>query len=117
MRSGLWAVAAVLALSSTAMSANEPKPDQWQKMYHDASIQLRAAQDRRAELSAQNTRLVVHAAELQKRLELAEEELTGLRREMDALVAQDIPFPAADPPAWVDTQWPLSSVDSSWVDQ
>jgi len=110
-------VGLVLILSPAAIAADEAKPDQWQRLYHDATAQLRAAQDRRAELASQNTRLVQNIAELHKRLELAEDELTGLRRELDALAGQATAFPAVDPPAWVDTQWPLSSVDSRWIDQ
>jgi len=110
-------VGLVLILSPAAIAADEAKPDQWERLYHDATAQLRAAQDRRAELAAQNTRLLQNVAELHTRLELAEDELTGLRRELDSLAIQSTAFPLLDPPAWVDTQWPLSSVDAQWIDQ
>ena len=70
----LWYVMAVVVCltlggGSTAVAQDEPKPDQLKKMYDDALVQLKAAQDRKNELATENEKLNAKVAELKKQLD------------------------------------------------
>jgi hypothetical protein len=68
MRSSGLMLALVMALASTAFAQrDEQKAEDWKKMYQDASAQLRAAQNRKAELASENARLTAKIALLEKR--------------------------------------------------
>ena len=90
MRVGMWALALSLGLATAAAAEDEPKPEEWKRMYQDASAQLRAAQDRKAEmaaenakLAAQNVKLAARAAELEKQAQAAAAQADVLRRDVD----------------------------------
>ncbi|HUB27403.1 MAG TPA: hypothetical protein VL992_18400 [Tepidisphaeraceae bacterium] len=71
-----------MALASTAFAQrDESKAEDWKKMYEDASTQLRAAQNRKAELASDNAKLT---AQLEKR----SAELDQLRHQTDTLTEQ-----------------------------
>src|ERR1700677_1418471 len=80
MRASDWAAALVLGLATVTAAQETHQPDDWKKMYDDASTQLRAAQDRKAELAKQNGQLAAQVADLQKQLENARIDLDVLRR-------------------------------------
>jgi hypothetical protein len=70
MRPLVWAAVlagglASVVLTTTALAQTVRQPSDWQKMYNDVSTQLRAAQDRKSELAADNTKLTAHVAQLQ----------------------------------------------------
>lgn len=81
MRPAYWAVAIWVGLASTGYSQDVHKSSDWKKMYQDASTQLRAAQDRKSELAAENAKLETHLAEAQKKLQVCESQLNDLRVE------------------------------------
>jgi chromosome segregation ATPase len=81
-----WFCAAVMAAvlfwpvrPSPAQDA--PHPDQLKKMFDDAMDQLKAAQQRKNELAAENDQLKAKLADLQKKLDAATEQANELQRE------------------------------------
>jgi hypothetical protein len=66
MRPLVWAAIMACTLASTAMAQTARPPSDWEKMYNDVSAQLRAAQDRKSELAADNARLTTRVAQLQR---------------------------------------------------
>jgi septal ring factor EnvC (AmiA/AmiB activator) len=84
MRTYLWAAAAVLlfAVPATSFADDEVKPEQLKKMYDDALGQLKAAQDRKAELAKENESLGAKVADLQKQLAAAQDQVQTLKREV-----------------------------------
>lgn len=63
-----------------AVDTDTPKPDELQKMYNDALVQLRAAQDRKNELADENDKLAAKIADLQKQLKATQDQLDALDR-------------------------------------
>ena len=59
-------VVVILLLASVSLAQDEPKPDELKKMYEDALVQLKAAQDRKNELGNENEKLKNRIAELEK---------------------------------------------------
>jgi septal ring factor EnvC (AmiA/AmiB activator) len=84
MRTYFWAAAAVLLLAVPASSFadDEVKPEQLKKMYDDALGQLKAAQDRKAELAKENESLTAKVADLQKQLAASQDQVLTLKREV-----------------------------------
>jgi len=84
MRTYLWAAAAVLlfAVPATSFADDEVKPEQLKKMYDDALGQLKAAQDRKAELVKENESLTAKVADLQKQLAAAQDQVQTLKHEV-----------------------------------
>jgi hypothetical protein len=66
-----WALAVLLVFGGVAWGQDSPQPDQLKKMYDEVLGQLRQAQDRKNELAAENDKLNVKVAELQKQLDAA----------------------------------------------
>jgi hypothetical protein len=64
-----------------ARAEDEVKPEQLKKMYDDALAQLKAAQDRKAELAKENDALTAKVTELQKQLAASQEQIASLKRE------------------------------------
>src|SRR5277367_6472752 len=83
MRAARWMAILVLGLAGLARGQDSAKPQNWQKMYEDASAQLRAAQDRKSELAAQNAKLTAHVAELEKGLQASQDEFAVLRSQSE----------------------------------
>ena len=72
----------VLLLASIALG-QEPPPEQLRKMYDDALVQLKAAQDRKNELNGENERLKAKVAELEKQLAESSSRLKDLDAQSD----------------------------------
>jgi septal ring factor EnvC (AmiA/AmiB activator) len=66
---------------SLAFAQDEPKPEQLKKMYDDALVQLRQAQDRKNELAAENDKLNAKIADLQKQLDGAKAHVEEVNRQ------------------------------------
>ena len=62
MRAAMWSAALVLGLAAAAIAQDVRQPEDWKKMYEDASAQLRAAQDRKSELASDNAKLTAQVA-------------------------------------------------------
>jgi septal ring factor EnvC (AmiA/AmiB activator) len=73
----------LLLLSASNARAEDPvKPEQLKKAYDNALVQLKAAQDRKAELAKENDTLAARVAELQKQLAESQATVETLRREI-----------------------------------
>jgi hypothetical protein len=81
MRPAFWAAVFWASAVSAAYSQDLHKSSDWQKMYQDASNQLRAAQNRKSELAAENARLTARLAETEKKLQASQAEDAQLRFE------------------------------------
>jgi septal ring factor EnvC (AmiA/AmiB activator) len=88
MRLVVQAALLALWLAAAASGQEVRKAADWEKMYQDASAQLRAAQDRKSELSAENTRLSAKIAQLQQNLQAAQAEADSLAKQLQALDTQ-----------------------------
>jgi predicted nuclease with TOPRIM domain len=71
-------LAALVLSASAAMAQNQTTPEQLQKMYDDALVQLKSAQDRKNELATENQKL-------QKKLSDSDQQLRDLRERLDTL--------------------------------
>jgi Skp family chaperone for outer membrane proteins len=103
MRAGVCVavMAAVLwSLAAPAWAADEDiKPDEMRKLYQDTLNQLTAAQNRKAELAAENEKLTARVAELEKRLKAAEAENAESQR-LAGSFAERTFYLRADQSAW-----------------
>jgi len=75
-----WCFAVVLLVAGVA-GGQEVKPEDLKKLYNDTLVQLKAAQDRRAELAAENQKLTARIAELEKQLQPTATQNDQLRRQ------------------------------------
>jgi DNA repair exonuclease SbcCD ATPase subunit len=74
----VWMLLALGLLSSWAPAAqDQPNPEQLKKLYEDALVQLRSAQDRKNELAGQNEQLLAKIAELEQQLAQLKKEQSG----------------------------------------
>ncbi len=74
-----WRVAAVVLVSAGLCRAQEPSAEQVRKMYDDALVQLKAAQDRKSELATENEKLRAQMVELEKQVQAMDGQLKDLR--------------------------------------
>jgi septal ring factor EnvC (AmiA/AmiB activator) len=58
------------------------KPEDLQRMYKDTLVQLKAAQDRKAELGTQNEKLTARVAELEKQAQASGAQIDELKRQV-----------------------------------
>lgn len=77
---GTWAAAVLMGAMGSAAHAQAQNPEQMKRMYDDAVAQLKAAQDRKNELAAENERLQQQLAAAQKDLATANARLDELKR-------------------------------------
>jgi septal ring factor EnvC (AmiA/AmiB activator) len=82
MRACVWVIAAVLLCATSGFADDQIKPEQMKKMYDDALAQLKAAQDRKAELAKENEALAAKVEELKKQLASAQDQIQTLKREV-----------------------------------
>ncbi|HWE96871.1 MAG TPA: hypothetical protein VG269_23120 [Tepidisphaeraceae bacterium] len=82
MRACVWVIAAVLLCATSGFADDAIKPEQMKKMYDDALAQLKAAQDRKAELAKENEALAAKVEELKKQLASAQDQIQTLKREV-----------------------------------
>lgn len=74
---------AALLLLALACRADEPlKPEQMKKAYDDALVQLKAAQDRKAELARENDALATKVEDLKKQLAASQAQMDAMKREI-----------------------------------
>ncbi|MGH7214127.1 MAG: hypothetical protein ACREIT_05130 [Tepidisphaeraceae bacterium] len=85
-----WTLLAAGAVGPTrlALAQEEPNPEQLKKMYEDALAQLKAAQDRKNEMSKENEVLAAKLAELTKQIETMQPRLDALEKQAAAYAEQ-----------------------------
>ena len=72
-----------LLFSTTVLRADDPiKPEQLKKAYDDALVQLKAAQDRKAELAKENEALAAKVDELKKQIAATQTQVDDLKHEI-----------------------------------
>jgi predicted nuclease with TOPRIM domain len=76
LRAGLLVLGA-LAVAGPALAQDVPNPDELKKQYDEAVEQLKAAQDRKSELAAENEKLQARIADLERRLSERDREVAG----------------------------------------
>jgi hypothetical protein len=76
------AVVMLVLVPSEPVQAQEPSDQDLRKMYDDALVQLKAAQDRRSELAAENEKLTVERDGLAARVAELEQQLGAAREEL-----------------------------------
>ncbi len=76
---GLLAMLLVLGAVPAAWAEEPTQPEQLKKMYDDALVQLKQAQDRRNELAVENEKLVARVGELDKSLASMRAQLEEMR--------------------------------------
>ena len=84
MRPALYATIFFLIFPALAFTQDVHTPQEWEKLYADASNQLRAAQDRKAALSAENATLAAQIKQLQKKLDDANSQIKSLKLQTDS---------------------------------
>ncbi len=82
MRVFAGVLAGILIFSGFSYAADTPSPDQLKKMYDDALVQLKSAQDRKNELAKENEDLKAKAEELSKDLAASQAQVQDLKREV-----------------------------------
>ncbi len=75
-------LAGILLFSGISYAADTPTPDQLKKMYDDALVQLKSAQDRKNELAKENEDLKAKTEELTKDLAASQAQVQDLKREV-----------------------------------
>jgi hypothetical protein len=78
-----WVMLAVLLLATTSVFADDkPNPDQVQKAYDDALVQLKQAQNAKNDLAKENEKLSKQIDDLKKMLGVATARINGLERQV-----------------------------------
>ena len=79
----IWvALAALILLSTGARADDKPNPDQLQKAYNDALVQLKDAQNVKNELAGANEKLAKQLDDLRKQLAGAQARVRDLERQV-----------------------------------
>src|SRR4051795_7265732 len=106
MRTTQWGVLAAVTLAAvfglgqpTAAAQDNPNPEQMKKMYDDALVQLKAAQERKNQLAAENEKLAAEVAGLKKQVEQMQGRMEELKR-TDAEHAEKTFFLRSHYAAW-----------------
>src|SRR5688500_12547765 len=73
-------VAALVSSPAAALAQENPNPEQLKKAYDAALEQLKAAQERKNQLAAENEKLAATVAELQKQLTAANARMEDMKR-------------------------------------
>lgn len=78
-----WVMLAVLLLATTGVFAvdDKPSPEQLQKAYDDALVQLKEAQNAKNDLAKENDKLTKQIDDLKKQLGVASARISGLERQ------------------------------------
>jgi septal ring factor EnvC (AmiA/AmiB activator) len=110
---GIWilVMTVVLVATTTASAQEQPNPEQLKKAYDDALAQLKAAQERKNQLAAENEKLGNQILELQKQVEQSKAENEQLKR-IEADHAKNTYFLRSHYAAW--QQFVRSQPDLLW---
>jgi predicted nuclease with TOPRIM domain len=84
LRRTVWAAILAILLAPWAQAQEVREASDWKKMYDDASLQLRAAQDRKSEMAKQITDLTARISALQTQLQAAEDALNALHHQTES---------------------------------
>ena|SRR5215213_6205653 len=95
----LVSVAALFSSPGAARAQDNPNPEQMKKAYEAAQEQLKAAQERKNQLAAENETLKASVAELRKQLEAATARMEDMKR-VDAEHAEKSFFLRSHYMAW-----------------
>jgi hypothetical protein len=71
----IWIFALIASLAGVASAQDEIKPDELKKLYNDTLVQLKAAQDRKAELATR-------VEQQEKQLQSADAQIADLQRQL-----------------------------------
>lgn len=83
MRWLIFVMATLIAATAVPMRADEPvKPEQLKKAYDDALVQLKAAQDRKAELAKENEALAAKVEELKKQVANSQTQIDSMKKQI-----------------------------------
>src|SRR5439155_3651678 len=74
MRALCWAVVFLLVSAPVGLGQDVSRPEELKKMYDEALVQLKSAQDRKSQLAKENERLSAQVEELKKDLAAAQAE-------------------------------------------
>ena len=88
-----------VALFATTARGDDLKPEELKKAYDDALVQLKAAQERKNQLAAENEKLTAQLAELQKQIAQMTERMEEMKR-TDAEHAEKTFFLRSHYAAW-----------------
>ncbi|MGD0461505.1 MAG: hypothetical protein ABSB74_03350 [Tepidisphaeraceae bacterium] len=112
-----------LLTAATAAPADNVKPDDLEKMYNDTLVQLKAAQNRKAELATQNEKLAARIAEMEKQIQAQSAQLDELKRQASSFADRTFflrshyaaweQFIAANPA--LKAQWEIFMRTVAWV--
>jgi len=82
MRSLLLAILVLVIVSPGARADDKPNPDQLQKAYNDALVQLKDAQNAKNELASANDKLGKQVEDMKKQLAGAQARVSELERQV-----------------------------------
>jgi hypothetical protein len=82
MRRLFLAIAVLVLLTSGAQADDKPNPDQLQKAYNDALVQLKDAQNAKNELASTNDKLIKQLEDLKKQLTASQARGRDLERQV-----------------------------------
>ncbi len=119
-----WMILCLVVLTAaTAAPADNVKPDDLERMFHDTLLQLKAAQNRKAELATENEKLAARVADLEKQVQAQSLQLDDLKRQASSMADRTLflrshyaaweAFIAANPA--LRTQWELFMRTLAWV--
>src|ERR1700683_3441154 len=97
----VYFIVVLLMTCATSLGADDVKPEDLRRGYNDTLSQLRAAQDRKAELATENARLTGRVAERGKQLKGPPAQADDARRQAAAL-ARSTYFLRTHYAAWVE---------------
>jgi predicted nuclease with TOPRIM domain len=83
MRRWICGYLMVMLLCGTGWAQEQPSPAQYKKLYADALQQLKAAQDRKNELSAENEKLTEKNKLLQQQIDSLQKEIGQLQEQKE----------------------------------
>jgi chromosome segregation ATPase len=109
----LVSVAALFSTTGAALAQDNPNPEQMKKAYEAAQEQLKAAQERKNQLAAENETLKANVAELKKQLEAANARMEDMKR-VDAEHAEKSFFLRSHYMAWKNFVEMYPEVLSRW---
>jgi septal ring factor EnvC (AmiA/AmiB activator) len=116
-------VSLAVLMAATSARGDNVKPDDLERMFHDTLIQLKEAQNRKAELATENEKLTARVAELEKQVSAQSVQLDEIKRQESALADKTLflrshyaaweQFIAANP--GVREQWEIFMRTLAWV--